>query len=41
MSRFLQLSASSQFSRNQKEMGSRRRCCVGCLYGRLAQYWNL
>ncbi|KHF99068.1 hypothetical protein F383_36052 [Gossypium arboreum] len=22
-------------------MGSRRRCCVGCLYGRLAQCWNL
>ncbi|XP_040955921.1 uncharacterized protein [Gossypium hirsutum] len=30
-----------KFSRNQKEMASRRRCCVGCLYGRLAQCWNL
>ncbi|KAK8306441.1 hypothetical protein V6Z12_D03G128900 [Gossypium hirsutum] len=30
-----------KFSRNQKEMGSRRRCCVGFLYGQLAQCWNL
>ncbi|MFQ6631133.1 hypothetical protein Gotur_009844, partial [Gossypium turneri] len=25
-----------KFSRNQKEMCSRRKCCVGCMYGRLA-----
>ncbi|KAH1073147.1 hypothetical protein J1N35_025475 [Gossypium stocksii] len=30
-----------KFSRNQKDMGPRRRCCVGYLYGRLAQCWNL
>ncbi|MBA0634819.1 hypothetical protein Godav_025806 [Gossypium davidsonii] len=28
-------------TRNQKEMGSRRKCCVGCLYGRLVQCLNL
>ncbi|KHF98865.1 DNA-directed RNA polymerase subunit beta [Gossypium arboreum] len=30
-----------KFSRNQKEMSSRRRCYVGCLYGQVAQCWNL
>ncbi|MBA0767079.1 hypothetical protein Gotri_016035, partial [Gossypium trilobum] len=25
-----------KFLRNQKEIGSRRKCCVGCMYSRLA-----
>ncbi|MBA0670326.1 hypothetical protein Goklo_024222, partial [Gossypium klotzschianum] len=30
-----------KFSMNYKEMSSRRRCNVGCMYGQLAQCWNL